>query len=64
MLELPLSAQDKQVLLRRSLQLRILHLARVARKSDVLCAISKLETEILAGVLQTMKCSDAQVDTA
>ena len=31
-LELPLPAQDKQLLLHRSLQLRILHLARDARK--------------------------------
>ena len=63
-LELPLSAQDKQLLLRRSLQSRILHLSRVARTSSVLGAITKVESEILAGVLQIMKCSDAQVDTA
>ena len=63
-LELPLSAQDKQLLLRRSLQLRILHLARVARKSEVLGAIRKVETAVLAGVLHIMKCLDVQVDTA
>ena len=59
-----MSAQDKQLLLRRSLQSRILNLARVARKSDVLGAISKVESDILAGVLQIMKYSDAPVDTA
>lgn len=44
---LPVSAQDTQLFLRRSLQLRILHLARVACKSDVLGTISKVETESL-----------------
>ena len=63
-LELPLSAQDKELLLRRSPQLRILHLARDARKSEVLGAIRKVETDVLAGVLHIMKCSHAQVDTA
>ena len=63
-LALPLSAQDKLLLLRKSLQLKILHLSRVARKSDVVGAISKVEQEILAGILHIMKCSDAQVDTA
>ena len=58
------SAQDKQLLLRRCLQLRILHLARVARTSVVLGASSKMESEIRAGVLHIMQVSDAEVDTA
>jgi hypothetical protein len=62
-LELPLSAQDKLLLLRRSLQLKILHLSRVAHKSDVLGAISKVEHEILAGIVHIIKCSD-QASTA
>ena len=40
-LALPLSAQDKLLLLRKSLQLKILLLSRVARKSDSVRAISK-----------------------
>ena len=63
-LALPLSAQDKLLLLRRSLQLKILHLSRVARKAEVLDAVSKVEREIVAGILHIMKCSDADVDTA
>ena len=63
-LALPLSAQDKLLILRKSLQLKILHLSRVTRKSDVVGANSKVEQEILAGILHIMKCSDAQVDTA
>ena len=63
-LELPLSAQDKLLLLRRSLQTKNLHHVRVACKPDVLGAVSKMESEILAGVLQIMKSSDAEVDTA
>ena len=59
-----MSAQDKQLCRRRFLQLRILHLARVARESDVMDDISKAESAILAGVLQTLKFSHAQVDTA
>jgi hypothetical protein len=46
-LALPLSAQDKQLLLRRSLQLKILHLSRVAHKSDVLDAIRKVQGSML-----------------
>ena len=64
MLALPLSAQAKLLLLRKSLQLKILHLSSVAFKSDVVRAIRKLEQEILAGILHIMKCSDVQVDTA
>jgi hypothetical protein len=63
-LEMPLSAQDKMLLLRRSFQLKILHLSRVAHKSDALDATSTIEKEIVAGVLGVMKCSDAYVDTA
>jgi hypothetical protein len=63
-LALPLSAQDKQLLLRRSLQCNLLHLSRVAHKSDVLDAISKDEGLIVEGILQIMKCSDAQVKNA
>ena len=63
-LALPLSAQDKLLLLCMPLQWKMLHLSRVARKSDVVGAISKVEQEILAGMLHIMKCSDAQVDTA
>ena len=39
-------------------------MARVVRTSDVLGANSKVESEILGGVSQIMKSSDAQVDTA
>ena len=63
-LALPLSAQDKLLLLRKSLQRKISHLSRVACKSDVVWAISKVEQEILAGILYVTKCPDAQVDTA
>ena len=63
-LALPLSAQDKLLLLRKSLQMKMLHWSRVARKSDIIGAITKVEQEILAGILHVMKCSDAQVDTA
>jgi hypothetical protein len=56
---LRLSAQDKQLLLCRSLQLKILHFSRVADKSDVLDAIRKVEGSIVEGILQIMKCSDA-----
>ena len=56
--------KDKLLLLRKSLQLKMLQLSRVARKSDVVGAISKVEQEILGGILHIMKCSDAQVDTA
>jgi hypothetical protein len=63
-LALPLSAQDKQLLLRRSSQMKILHLSNVAHKSDVLDAIRKVEGSIVDGILQIMKCSDAQVNTA
>jgi hypothetical protein len=59
-----LSAQDKQLLLRRSFQLKILHFSRVAHKSDVLNAIQKVEGSIVDGILQIMKCSDAQVNIA
>ena len=38
--------------------------SRVARKSDIIGAITKVEQEILAGILHVMKCSDVQVDTA
>ena len=62
-LALPLSAQDKLLLLRKSLQMKMLHWSRVARKSDIIGAITKVEQEILAGILHVMKCSDAQVDT-
>jgi hypothetical protein len=62
-LDLPLSAQDKLLLLRRSFQLKILHLSRVAPKLDVLDAIRVVEDDIVAGVLRIMKCSDARVDT-
>jgi hypothetical protein len=51
----PLSAQHKQLLLRRSLQLKILHISRVAHKSDVLDAMCKVEGAI-DGMLQIMKC--------
>ena len=34
------------------------------RKSELLGAFRKVETEVLAGVLHIMKCSDVQVDTA
>jgi hypothetical protein len=44
-LALPLSAQDKQLLLLRSLSLKILHLSRVANKSDVLDTIRKEDAE-------------------
>ena len=44
--------------------MKMLHWSRVARKSDVIGAITKVEQEILAGILYVMKCSDAQVDTA
>ena len=57
-LALPSSAQDKLLLLCKSLQLKILHLSRVACKSDVVGAISKVEQEILAGILHILKCSD------
>jgi hypothetical protein len=63
-LALPLSAQDKQLLLHRSLQLKILHLSRVAHKSDVLDAIRKVEGSIVDGIPQIIKCSDAQVSIA
>ena len=62
-LALPLSAQDKLLLLRRSLQLKLFHLMRVAPKNDVLSALQGVEQEIVAGVLQIMNCSDAVVDT-
>ena len=39
-------------------------IAVAACKSDVTGAISKVESEVLAGVLRIMKCSDSQVDTA
>ena len=41
-LALPLSAQDKLLLLTKSLQLKILHLSRVSCKSDDVGAISKV----------------------
>ena len=41
-----------------------LALARVPHQSDVLVAFSKVESKILAGVLQIMTRSDAQFDTA
>jgi hypothetical protein len=63
-LALPLSAQDKLLLLRRSLQLKILHLSRVAHKSDVQDAIRKVEGSIVDGILHIMKCSDAHVNVA
>ena len=63
LLELPYFAQDKQLLLHRTLQLRILHLACVARKSEVLGAVRMVDTEVLAGVSHIMKCLIAQVDT-
>jgi hypothetical protein len=59
-----LSAQDEQLLLRRSLQSKIMHLSRVAHTSDVLDAIRKVEGSIVDYMLQIMKCSDAQVKIA
>jgi hypothetical protein len=41
--------------------LKFLHMSRVAHKSDVLEAIRKVEGSIVDGILQIMKCSDAQV---
>ena len=49
-LALPISAQDKLLLLRKSLQSKILHLSRIDRKSDVVGAIRKDEQEILVGI--------------
>jgi hypothetical protein len=46
-------------LLRRSLQLKILHLSRVAHKSDVSDAIRGVESSTVHDILQIMKCSDA-----
>ena len=63
-LALPLSGQDKLLLLRKSLQMKMLHWSRVACKPDMLGAISRVNKKILAGTLHIMKCSDAQVDTA
>ena len=63
-LAFPLSAQAKLLLLRKSVQLKILHSSRVTCKSDAVGGISEVEQEILAGILHIMKCSDAQVDTA
>ena len=36
-------------------------MSRVAHKVDVLGAISKVEQEMVAGILHSMQCSDAQV---
>ena len=44
--------------------MKMLHRSHVARKSDIIGAITKVEKEILAGILHVMKCSDVQVDTA
>ena len=61
---LPLSAQNKLLLLRKSLQMKMLHWSRVAPKLDIIGAITEVEQEILAGILHVMKCFDAQIDTA
>ena len=60
-LALPLSAQVKLLLLRKCLQMKMLHWSCAARKPDILGVISKVKQEILAGILRMMKCSDAQV---
>jgi hypothetical protein len=45
-LALPLSALDKQLLLRRSLRLKMLHLSRVAYTSDVLDVSRKVTLDL------------------
>jgi hypothetical protein len=47
-LELPLSAQDKLLLLRRSFQLKMLHPPCLAQKLGALDAITTVEHEIIA----------------
>ena len=63
-LALPLAAQDKLLPLRKSLQMNMLHWSRLARKSDIIGAITKVEQEILAGILHVGTCRPGSVATA